>query len=79
MRSFFAYLIVWITGIVLFTISYTIYLRENDLPVRYEHEIPNEVRYPVYIFAFVFLIFLVLFKLLLSTINTKTPVKKKKK
>lgn len=72
MRSFVSYFSVWITGVMVFTIGYTIYLRENDIPVRYENEIPEEIRMPVYIFGVVFVIILILFKVFTDYLDQET-------
>ncbi len=63
MRVVITYFSTWVTGIIIFTSAYVIYLRENDIPVAYESEIPQDVRMPVYIFAGCFLVFLFLFKI----------------
>lgn len=66
MRSFLTYFSMWISGVIVFTIGYTVYLRENDIPVRYENEIPQEIRMPVYIFAGIFIVILAVLKIFMS-------------
>lgn len=72
MRAFLSYLLVWLSGVVVFTIGYTIYLRENDIPVRYEGEIPEEIRMPVYIFGGIFVVVLIIFKVFTSYLDTES-------
>jgi hypothetical protein len=70
MRSFLSYLAVWLLGVVVFTIGYIIYLRENDIPVRYKGEIPQEIQMPVYIFGGIFVIILLIFRVFISYLDT---------
>lgn len=72
MRSFMSYLLVWFSGVVVFTIGYTIYLRENDIPVRYEGAIPQEIRMPVYIFGGILVIVLLIFKAVTFYLDTES-------